>query len=265
MPVVYACIAPHSGHLLLPDDAPTPIPQTRAAMRLIEADMQAARPDTVVVLTPHGVYVQGRMSLGIAALCRGELDGTLVSAPTDLALASLWAYRASEAGIPIAPLAGEDPEAPFPLDWGVVIPYALSAAHISPPPALVVACPARELSRAQLVDWGETLAGAADESGTRVALIASADQGHGHDADGPYGFTPLSARYDSDMAEAVRADDLPRLLDWPDDYAEQALADSYWQTLAIIGVQKRVPLQGRFLSYEVDHYFGLICASYTLG
>lgn len=264
MPVVYACIAPHSGHLLLPEGTPTPIPQTRAAMRLIEADMQAARPQTVVVLTPHGVYVQGKVSLGIAASCRGELDGTAVFAPTDLALASLWAYRAVEQGIPVVPLAGEEADAPFPLDWGVVIPYALGASRISPPPALVVACPARELSRTQLVDWGETLVQAADETGTRVALIASADQGHGHAEDGPYGFTPVSARYDRDMANAVRDNDLPRLLTWPGNYAEQALADSYWQTLAIIGVQKRVPLTSRFLSYEVDHYFGLLCASFTL-
>jgi len=264
MPVVYACIAPHSGHLLLPDGAPTPVPQTRGAMRLIEADMLAARPDTVVVLTPHGVYVPGKMSLGIAATCRGELDGTTVSTPTDLGLASLWAYRATELGIPVVPLAGEDPDAPFPLDWGVVIPYALSALRISPLPSLVVACPARELSRAQLVDWGEALTQAADETDTRVALVASADQGHGHAADGPYGFTPISAKYDRDMGDAIRAGDLPRLLAWPEDYAEEALADSYWQTLPIIGVQKRVPLQGRFLSYEIDHYFGLICASYTL-
>ncbi len=264
MPVVYACIAPHSGHLLLPEGAPTPVPKTRAAMRLIEADMQAARPETVVVLTPHGLYVPGKISLSIAEACRGELDGTVVSAPTDLALASTWAYRAAERGIPLAPLMGEDTDAPFPLDWGVVIPYALSASHIAPLPALVVACPGRELSRAQLVDWGETLVQAADETGTRVALVASADQGHGHAADGPYGFTPISAQYDRDMADAVRDDDLLRLLSWPEDYAETALADSYWQTLAIIGAQKRVPLKGRFLSYEVDHYFGLICASYTL-
>lgn len=264
MPVVYACIAPHGGHLLLPDSIATPVPQSRAAMRVIEADMRAARPDTVVVLTPHGVSVAGRLSLGIAPLNQGALDGVLVSAPTDMALASLWAYRATEAGIPVAPLSGEDADTPFPLDWGVVIPYALSAAPLSPPPALVVGCPARDLSRAQLVDLGEALVQAAEETDTRVALVASADQGHGHAADGPYGLTPLSAEYDRAMAEAVQADDLPRLLDWPPDYAETALADSYWQTLPIIGVQKRVPLRGRFLSYEVDHYFGLLCASYTL-
>ena len=128
----------------------------------------------------------------------------------------------------------------------------------------MVACPARDLPRQALVDFGEALADAADQTGRRVALIASADQGHGHAADGPYGFTPVSAQYDADMKAAVEAGDLPRLLDWPADYPKSALADSYWQTLAIIGAQKRVPLKAKFLSYEVDHYFGLLCAEFVL-
>ena len=33
------------------------------------------------------------------------------------------------------------------------------------------------------------------------------------------------------MRAAIEANDLPRLLAWPEDYAETALADSYWQTL----------------------------------
>lgn len=233
-------------------------------MRVIEADLTEAHPDTICVLTPHGIYVSGKISLGVTPRAFGELDGTAVDAATDLELARLWAYRAVECGIPVLPLTQPEPDQPFPLDWGVVIPVALTTRQMATPPALVVACPARELTRQQLVDWGETLAIAADEIGTRVALIASADQGHGHAADGPYGFNPASARYDADMRAAIESDDLPRLLDWPDTYAEDALADSYWQTLAIIGAQKRVPLRGRFLSYEIDHYFGLICASYTL-
>ncbi len=264
MPVVYACIAPHSGHLLLPAAAPTPIPATREAMRQIKADLQAARPETLAVLTPHGIAIAGRISLGATPLASGELDGTTVTAATDLELAALWAYRASEKGIPVAPLSSRDPQEPFPLDWGVVIPIALSAPGMEPPLSLIVACPDRALSNTQLMDWGEALAVAADELGTRVALIVSADQGHGHAADGPYGFTPVSAQYDADMRAAVEAGDLPRLLSWPEGYADDALADSFWQTLSLIGVQKRVPLRGRFLSYEVDHYFGLLCASYTL-
>ena len=117
----------------------------------------------------------------------------------------------------------------------------------------------------QLVDWGEALVDAALQTNRRVALIASADQGHGHAADGPYGFRrSASAEHDAAMQAAIEADDLPRLLQWPEDWPETALADSYWQTLSLIGVQKRVPLKTHFLAYEVDHYFGLLCAELIL-
>ena len=262
MPIVYACIAPHGGHLLLGENEPTPIPQCRAAMAVMEQEMRAARPDTIAVLTPHGVHVESRISLGVTPRAQGELDGVTVDAATDMDLAASWAYRAAEAGIPVASLSGRQPGDALPLDWGVVIPLALLTPGLDPAPQVVVACPARDLSRAQLVAWGETLVAAADELGRRVALIVSADQGHGHADDGPYGFAPESAVYDRQMIEAIQANDLPRLLDWPKDFAETALADSYWQTLALIGVQKHVPMQAHFRAYEVDHYFGLLCASF---
>jgi len=93
-------------------------------------------------------------------------------------------------------------------------------------------------------------------------VIISADQGHGHAKDGPYGFSPVSAEYDRAMVKAVQADDLASLLDWKDDWIDAALTDSYWQTLTLLGIRKHVPLSPCFLSYEVDHYFGLLCAMY---
>ena len=263
MPIVFACIAPHGGHLLLEKDAPGPVPEGRRAMSKMRESLRASGADSVAILTPHGIYEAGTITLGVTPTGYGELDTAKVGVQTDLDLAAAWAYRAAEKNIPVTPLAGENEGAVLPLDWGVTIPLAL----LTPPPdtlPTVVACPARDLPRQALVDWGEALADASDQTGRRVALIASADQGHGHAADGPYGYTPVSAQYDADMKAAIEADDLPRLLDWPADYAKSALADSYWQTLAIIGVQKRVPLKAKFLSYEVDHYFGLLCAEFVL-
>lgn len=259
MPVVYACIAPHGGNLLLEENAPGPVPQCRKAMAAMRRSLQAAQPDAVAILTPHGMMVEGAISLGITATGYGELDEWAVRVETDLDLAAAWAYRATERGVPVAPLKTREPEGALPLDWGVTIPLLL----LTPDPLpTVVACPARDVSRTSLVEWGEALVDAADETDRRVALIVSADQGHGHAADGPYGYAPASAEYDAAMQAAIAANDLPRLLDWPEDWPETALADSYWQTLALIGVGKHVPLQARFLSYEVDHYFGLLCAEF---
>ncbi len=260
MPIVYACIAPHGGNLLLGENAPGPVPRCRLALAQMRRSLEAARPDAVAILTPHGIGVEGAISLGITARGYGELDGIKVGVETDLDLASAWAYRATEMGVPVAPLQTSEPDGALPLDWGVTIPLVL----LTPAPLpSVVACPARDVGRMQLVDWGEALVDAAEQSGRRVALIVSADQGHGHAADGPYGFTPVSAEYDAAMQAAIEADDLPRLLEWPEDWPETALADSYWQTLSLIGVQKRVSLRASFLAYEVDHYFGLLCAEFT--
>lgn len=261
MPLVFACIAPHGGHLLLGENAPGPVPKCRRAMAHIRESLRATKPDCVAILTPHGVAMEGTITLGVTATGYGELDALKVSIETDLDLAATWAYRATEKGVPVTPLAARSPEGVLPLDWGVTIPLAL----LTPPPEglpTVVACPDRSLPRTHLVDWGEALVEAAEDLDRRVALIVSADQGHGHAADGPYGFTSASADYDAAMQAAIEADDLPRLLTWPEEWAETALADSYWQTLSLIGVQKRVPLRARLLSYEVDHYFGLLCAEF---
>lgn len=264
MPIVFACIAPHGGNLLLGEDAPGPVPQGRRAMAQMRDSLRASGADSVAILTPHGTYEAGTITLGVTKTGYGELDSAKVGVKTDLDLAAAWAYRAAEKNISVTPLAGQNEGDALPLDWGVTIPLAL----LTPPPdtlPTVVACPARDLTRKALVDWGEALVEASDELGRRVALVVSADQGHGHAADGPYGFTPASAEYDAAMRAAVEADDLPRLLDWPENYARAARADSYWQTLALIGAGKRVPLRARFLAYEVDHYFGLLCAGFTVG
>lgn len=264
MPIVYACIAPHGGHLLLGKNEPTPVPLSRAAMTEMEREMRESRPDTIAVLTPHGAHVEGTTSFVATDRARGEYAGVEVDAPIDLALTNSWALRASAAAPSVLMRADEPGEWALELDWGVVIPLALLGAGLAPETPIMVACPSPALSRAQLVALGEALIAAVDESGKRVALIVSADQGHGHAADGRYGFAPESAIYDRQMVDAVKANDLARLLDWPEALPAAALADSYWQTLCLLGVQRRISLSAHFLSYEVDHYFGQMCASFRM-
>lgn len=228
-------------------------------MEQMRRDFEASMPECVAVLTPHGVYSKGKVTIGVSPIGRGELDGIAVEAVTDLDLAAAWAYQSSELGVPFDPVITAK-DIPFPLDWGVTIPLSLLDPAAQLP--IAVACPARDVDRARLVDVGSALAMAAGELDKRVALIVSADQGHGHHATGPYGFTPISAEYDEAMVDAVKSDDLNCLLDWDEAWIDAALADSYWQTLSLIGLREHVPMTGRFLSYEVDHYFGLLCASY---
>jgi len=260
MPLVYACIAPHGGHLLPNPEESSRVPKCRAAMQVIKQELQASAPETIVVITPHGASFPNCITVAATPKAHGELDDLQVHADIDLELSNAWLNESAEHGVPMTLITTREPNAPFPLDWGVTIPLALVDPQGTLP--IVVACPGHGVDRESYLIAGEALVAASQ--GKRVALIASADQGHAHAKDGRYGFAAESAEYDLAMRKAIEADDLSQLLTWHDYWIDAAMADSYYQTLMLYAAQTAAGLKGRFLAYEVDHYFGMICASYTL-
>jgi aromatic ring-opening dioxygenase LigB subunit len=128
-------------------------------------------------------------------------------------------------------------------------------------PAVVVS-PARDRSPQEHVQAGAAIARAAGNSGKRVALIASADHGHAHDPEGPYGFDPAAAEYDARVVELVKQNRLGGLLEFEPAFVEAAKADSWWQMLMLHGALGE-GWRGEFLSYEASTYFGMLCAAYA--
>jgi len=127
-----------------------------------------------------------------------------------------------------------------------------------------VVAPARDLPWDAHVTAGRAIAKAAEASGKRVALIASCDHGHAHDADGPYGFSPASKEFDDRVVDLVKRDALGELLKVDRALVAEARADSFWQMLMLHGAL-RDSWRGEFLSYEAPTYFGMLCAAYTPG
>lgn len=269
MSLVFACIAPHGGELIpaLAKDLGR-MERTRTAMQELGLRCARARPDTIVVLTPHGMVVEGTISLGetkAVAGVLGERPSARVEAAweTDLALARSILHEAAAQNLPMARLAGEDKEALLPLDWGALVPLWFVAEELEPRPKVVVLAPDRSLPRETLVRCGLAIARAAQVSGRRVVLVASCDQGHAHDPDGPYGYDPAAREHDQAMCQAVADDDLPRLLGWPEAFLEAAKVDAYWQTLMLMGALGHTPMTPDLLSYEAPTYFGMLVAAYT--
>ena len=94
-----------------------------------------------------------------------------------------------------------------------------------------------------------------------VAFIASADHGHGHTEDGPYGFSEHSAPYDDDVQDVVRRNALGELAGWDPQRAKDALADSLWQMLMLHGALGD-GFRAELLSYEAPTYFGMLTAAF---
>jgi aromatic ring-opening dioxygenase LigB subunit len=270
--LVFACIAPHGGDVIAEiagDMAPT-TEATRQAMQEVGRRMQATHPDTVVVVTPHGVRVANAICImtterayGMLAGAGGRIEAEFA---VDTDLAEQIAKRAIQhhavpAATAIYGASGGD-ECYTPLDWGALVPLWFLGAHWATPPNIITITPSRALTLKQLYNFGTAIAEAARASDKRVALVASADWGHGHSADGPYGFAPESAEFDALIQEVVRANRLDDLLSTDIDFADRAKIDGLWQAIILAGALHHTPMQGELLSYQAPTYFGMLVASY---
>ena len=255
--IVLATIAPHGGPVF--DE---PEGATRKGMEELGRRFAAAGPEAVIVVTPHGVHADGHFAVVRSARLEGDAAqwtaaDTHYEGPGDPELADACVQALREAGLPAlgitfgATAAGSST---MPLDWGALIPLWFMRA-----PAVVVS-PCRARSNDDHVRAGAALAAATAHR--RVALIASADHGHGHTADGPYGFAPESAEYDEEIQAIVRENRLGALAGWDPGFAVAAKADSFWQLLMLHGALGD-DFDVELLSYEAPTYFGMLTAFYV--
>jgi aromatic ring-opening dioxygenase LigB subunit len=254
--IVFGAIAPHGNPVYEQPDGPTANGMHELARRL-----EASRAEVAILATPHGTLLDGHFGVvrssrltehpnqfvDASHLYEGDGDPELA----DACVTALQAAGLPALGLTFGTVASGG--STMPIDWGAGIP--LTFLRI---PAVIVT-PCRALSNQDHVLAGEALALA---SGDRaVAFIASADHGHGHTTDGPYGFSAHSVPYDDDIQDVVRRNALRELADWDPQRAADALADSLWQMLMLHGALGD-GFRAELISYEAPTYFGMLTAAF---
>lgn len=268
--IVFACIAPH-GDLAVPEACQPErahlAASTQAAMAELGRRLEAAQPDVVVVLTPHGIHVEGHLAVVVAGRVVGALDevpAVALDLRTDRGLATAAVDALRAAGLPVVGVSfgGNDPaEAAMPLDWGSLIPLWHLGGRRWPPLPVVIVAPARDLPPERHVEAGATIARVIADTGRRAAIVASADQAHTHRSDGPYGFDPAAAVHDELVVRLLRDGRLGAVRDLDPALVEAAKPDSWWQHLILLGAIGEAWLPD-VLSYEAPTYYGMLCAGF---
>jgi aromatic ring-opening dioxygenase LigB subunit len=219
MPIVIGAVAPH-GFPIIPDiseDADGGL-ATRAAMLEVSRRFAEARPDVVFITGPHGVRVNGFVSVADTSEGAGTLHykGRTVemNVQVDNEFTDLMVEKARARGVPVAEVGygGSGRQGSLlPLDWGVMTPlwfaghdrnmtgygYVLASFLQGAPewrgPKVAIANPSQRLPREANVEFGKAVAEAANADGRRIAFVASCDWAHRHDPNGPGGFHPDEA------------------------------------------------------------------------
>jgi aromatic ring-opening dioxygenase LigB subunit len=242
---------------------------TRKGMRVLAAAMREARPDTIVLASPHNLrlhrhiaVVTAENSSGRTAEGRREIR---LRAKSDVEFATKLAEAGEAAGLPvIAANYGvfEGPLSDMAMDWGTMVPlwFFLRGAH--PRTRIVIVTPSREIPLGQNVEFGRVIAEMAEVDGKRVVFVASADQAHRHQKSGPYGFDKRAAVYDRQVIDLIRHNRLEDVVKMSPAFVDGARPDSLWQMAMLAGALSVVPMKAELVSYQVPTYYGMLCASY---
>ncbi len=274
MPLVYACIAPHGEPIIPPlsndRERKRYKPTTRAMQRLAQ-EMRAARPQTIVIATPHNLRLRGHVGVVTAAYASGGLPmfgrGPVklrIRATCDRQFADALLAEAARRQLPAVGAnyaTAEGPYSNMPLDWGTLVPLWFFVRGYRVRPKLVVVTPSREISLEENIRFGRLIAEVAERSKRRVAFVASADHAHAHKKSGPYGSSPAAAIYDALMVAAIRYD-LRSITKISARLVRDAKPDSLWQVAMLLGIAERLRLRSELLSYQVPTYYGMICAAF---
>jgi aromatic ring-opening dioxygenase LigB subunit len=255
--VVFGAIAPHGDPAFVEGSA------TRSAFEELGRRLERAAPDVTVVFTPHNVHVEGAFAAITAASLAGSLDELPIelecAVDRELTARVLAALRASDLpAVGVSYGSNDESLAVMPMDWGTLIPLWFLGGTRDERRPVVAVSPARDLSLEDHVRAGAAVAAAC--STRRAAIVASADHGHAHDPDGPFGFDPTAAEYDSRVVELVRENRLGDAFEL-EPMVVAASADSLWQLVLLHGALGD-GFDVELLSYECPTYFGMLCAAF---
>ncbi|HSU80378.1 MAG TPA: extradiol ring-cleavage dioxygenase [Candidatus Angelobacter sp.] len=265
MSLVYACITPHGGEIIPELTGKNNLERmsvTRASMNVLGERLAEARPEALVIFTPHGTRIDGQFSVVNSERMIGSFGENgrtyTMTREVDRHLALSLASEAERSGLPVGVLnygTTEGPLSVMTLDWGALVPLSFF-----PDLPIVVITPSRLLTNEQLMAFGKAVRHTIDQSDKRIGLIASCDWSHTHDANGPYGYHQSAKDVDLRCVELIKNGNLEGMEGFTPQEIDEAKPDGIWQTLMLAGAVREEERQVDVLSYEAPTYFGLICA-----
>lgn len=245
-----AGLLPHAP-IVVPDVAPgaaASCERTTAACRELAADIVAAAPARVVLVSPHAPRAESGFGVWSGSRLRGDLSAfglpsARVDLPTDPELVALLRKEETTWDIP-----------PDPLDHGAVVPLHFLVAAGWDEPTTVVGLPWQS-TIADLSAFGHGLGEAARGATGRTALVASGDLSHRVLPGAPAGYDPKGVEFDRRFVEllsAGRADEALAMSGGLRTAAAEDVVDAACVVIAALGGSAP---GARVLSYE--HPFGV--------
>lgn len=264
MPIVFSAITPHPP-VLIPEigkDNLQKIKATEEAMKTLEQDIYAAKPDSIVVISPHGDVLADSFNINLSADYKANFKefgdfGLELKFKSDYM--TIQQIRAADEKNDKAPLVLSSKEE---LEHGFSVPLYYLTQHLKDIPIVPITYSA--LGYKEHFSFGQFLHEQFSGSNKRIAVIASGDLSHKLTKDSPAGYSPEGADFDKKFIELIKKKDAHGIMGLDQELIKAAEETVLRSALILMGIIESLNTKTEVLSYEGPFGIGYLVCQFKL-
>ena len=264
MPIVFSAITPHPP-VLIPEigkDNLKKLTKTETAMKTLEQDFYAAKPDSVVVISPHGQVLPDSFNINLNADYTanfkdfGDFSLELKFKSDYMTIQQIRAADETNEAAPLVLSSNEN------LEHGFSVPLYFLTQHLKNIPIVPITYSA--LGYEEHFAFGKFLYNQLSSSNKRIAVIASGDLSHKLSKDSPAGYSPQGEKFDKAFVALIKKKDAAGIIKLDPKLIEAAEQTALRSVLILFGIIDTLNTKTEVLSYEAPFGVGYLVSQFKL-
>lgn len=263
--LVSAMFTPHPP-LIIPEiggENIKEVEKTVSAMKEIGRRIVETDPETIVVISPHGLIHQSEMLIGASPKMAGSFENfdhpeTFFSFKGDPSLADKIQKSSVKENIPASII--DHNSGNYFLDHGVLVPIYYLTEELGSD-VMIVPISYSMLSRAEHYSFGQIVGQVIDKSSERIAVVASGDLSHRlfEKKAGKIG-----SQFDRFLVENIQNYNPGKIINVDEESQDIAHECGYRSLLILLGVLDGKKIKTEVLSYEGPFGVGYMVADFKI-
>lgn len=260
--LVFAAICPHPPIIIptIGKENLSQVDKTVLAMKELEQELYASKPDVVIVISPHGDIIPEAFSINLNDSYSADFEDfgdwqTKMEFKNNSELAAKIKARV-ENKLPLIMTGNQR------LDHGVAVPLYYLTRHLKN--IAIIPINYSLLNYEQHWQFGELLKQEIAESDLRIAVIASGDLSHCLIKGAPAGYSPMGAEFDESLIKLIKTKDYKQALKMDEEFVDKAAECGLRSFIILFGIISKYNHQPEVLSYEGPFGVGYLVVNLKL-
>ena len=264
MPIVFAATVPHPPILIkeIGKDHLKKIKKTQAAFKTLEQELYAAKPESIIIIAQHGNILADAFNINLNADYTGhfkEFGDFAVEFKFRSDYMTIQNIRAGDEMHKKVPITLTSDQA---IDYGFSVPLHLLTQHLKN--SSVVPITTSGLDSQAHFDFGKFLNDQLSKIDKRIAVISSADLSHKLTEDAPAGYSKNAKKFDEEIIEAIKKNDVKNLLKINEEKIVDAGDAEIKPIITLLGIINTISFKPEILAYEGPFGVGYLVANFKL-